>query len=144
MANPVVLSTASSSGIEARQALREAHRVRLVEPAEEGCPISELPEGVFGFTYSPAIAAPLFTTHRYRTFEMHRLAGGECVIVGFVPAAEAATFAAATDTVDITLFHDADAQADTIVLIPCSRIAHHKQIATPNQPSIHFRVLPAA
>lgn len=142
MANPVVISVASSSGLEGRAALRAQHRVRLVEPAEEGFGIDQLPDGVFGFTYSPAIAAPLFATHRYRTFEMHRLAGGDALIIGFVPAAEASRLAGATEPVDIALFHDAIEGADTLMAVPYSRILHHRQIATPNQVSVPLRVAP--
>ena len=142
MANPVVISIAASSGIEGRTALRAEHRVRLVEPAEEGFGIDRLPDGVFGFTYSPAVAAPLFATHRYRTFEMHRVAGGEALIIGFVPAAEAARLASATEPVDIALFHDAIDGADTLIAVPYSRILHHRQIATPNQVSVPLRIAP--
>lgn len=42
--------------------------MRLVEPTEEGFGVDRLPDGVFGFTYSPAVAAPLFATFRYRTY----------------------------------------------------------------------------
>lgn len=143
MANPVIVSIAAASGVEARQALRAQHRVRLVEPSEEGFGIDQLPDGVFGFTYSPAIAAPLFATHRYRTYEMHRLAGGEALILGFVPAAEAVRLRSATAPVDIALFHDVEGEADTLIAVPYSRIVHHRQIATPNQVSVPLRVSPA-
>lgn len=140
MAQPVVITTVSSSGVEARAALRTEHGVRLVQPTEEGFSIEQLPDGVFGFSYSPAIAAPLFAAFRYRTYEMHRLAGGEAVIIGFVPPADAARLAGASEQVEITLFHDADEQATALVVIPCSRIAQHRQIATPNQESIKLHV----
>lgn len=143
MANPVIVSTAASSGLEARSALRAAHRVRLIEPAEEGFAVEQLPDGVFGFTYSPAIAAPMFMVHRYRTYEMHRIAGGEAIIIGFVPAAEAARVSSATEPVDIALFHDAEGTADTLIAVPYSRIIHHRQIATPNQVSVPLRIAPA-
>ncbi len=140
MANPVVVTTAASSGVDARQALRAAHGVRLVDPSEEGFAIDQLPDGVFGFTYSPAIAAPLFATHRYRTYEMHRIAGGEALILGFVPAAEAARLRSAAESVDISLFHDVEGQNDTLIAVPYSRIVHHRQIATPNQVSVPLRI----
>jgi hypothetical protein len=143
VANPVVVSIAAASGIEAREALRAQNRVRLVEPSEEGFGIDQLPDGVFGFTYSPAIAAPLFATHRYRTYEMHRIAGGEALILGFVPAADAARLTSATEPTDVSLFHDVDGAADTLIAVPYSRIVHHRQIATPNQVSVPLRIKPA-
>lgn len=142
MANPVIVSTAASSGLEARQALRAAHRVRLVEPSEEGFGIDQLPDGVYGFTYSPAIAAPLFATHRYRTYEMHRIAGGEALILGFVSAGEAERLRTATEPIEISLFHDVNGDADTLIAVPYARIMHHRQIATPNQVSVPLRVAP--
>lgn len=142
MANPVVHQTIAASGLEARAALRAAHKVRLVEPAEEGFGADQLPDGVYGFTYSPAVAAPLFMTFRYRTFEMHRLHGGEAVIVGFATPAEAERLATARDEVELTLLHDAAGEAITLVPLPYSRITHHRQIATPNQVGLHVRVRP--
>ncbi len=142
MANPVVISIAASSGLEARTTLRAQHGVRLVEPSEEGFAVDQLPDGVFGFTYSPAIAAPLFATHRYRTYEMHRLAGGDALILGFVSAAEAARLASATEPIDIALFHDVDGAADTLIAVPYARIMQHRQIATPNQVSVPLRISP--
>lgn len=142
MANPVIISNAASSGLEARAALRATHGVRLVEPTEEGLGVDKVPDGVYGFTYSPAIAAPLFATHRYRTYEMHRIAGGEAMIVGFVSAAEAARLTSSTEPVELALFHDAEGAADTLIAVPYSRILHHKQIATPNQVSVPLRIQP--
>jgi hypothetical protein len=142
VANPVIVSTAASSGLEARQALRVRHKVRLVTPEEEGFGIDRLPDGVFGFTYSPAIAAPLFATHRYRTFEMHRVAGGEALILGFVPAATADRLRSAHEPVDVALFHDVTGDSDTLIAVPYSRIIHHRQIATPNQVSVPLRIAP--
>jgi hypothetical protein len=142
VANPVVVSTAASSGLEARNAQRAQHKVRLVTQEEEGFGIDQLPDGVYGFTYSPAIAAPLFATHRYRTYEMHRLAGGDALILGFVPAAVSARLASATEPIDISLFHDVEGEADTLIAVPYSRIIHHRQIATPNQVSVPLRIAP--
>lgn len=143
MANPVVITTASASGAEARAALRAEHGVRLVEPREEGFGADQLPDGVYGFTYSPAIAAPLFATFRHRTFELHRLAGGVAVIIGFVPPGDAARLPGATEPVEITLYHDATDEASALVVIPCSSIVHHRQVATPNQVGIKLRVNPS-
>lgn len=143
MANPVVIQSIAASGLQAREALRADHRVRLVEPAEEGFGVDKLPDGVYGFTYSPAIAAPLFTTFRYRTYEMHRLRGGDAVIVGFASPADAERLASARDEVEVTLVHDAIGEAVAIVAVPYSRIVHHRQIATPNQVALHLHVRPA-
>ena len=142
VASPVVITTVASSGLEARAALRAEHGVRLVEPAEEGLAIEQIPDGVYGFSYSPAIAAPLFATFRYRTYEMHRLANGEAVIIGFVPPTDASHLAASAGTVEITLHHDADQEATALVVIPCSRIVMHRLVSTPNQATLRLHVSP--
>lgn len=141
MASPVVLTAASASGADAREALRKAHGVRLVEPAEEGLGVDQLPDGVFGFTYSPALAAPLFRTFRYRTFEMHR-ASGEAFIVGFLSPGDAERLRSATDIFEITLQHDADDDRTVIVGVPYSRIAHHRRFSILNTPGLTMQVRP--
>lgn len=140
MASPVVITTVASSGLEARAALRAEHGVRLVQPAEEGLGIDQIPNGVYGFSYSPAVAAPLFAAFRYRTYEMHRLPNGEAVIVGFVPPADASRLAAAAGAVEITLHHDADQEATALVVVPCSRIVMHRLVSTPNQATLRLHV----
>lgn len=141
MAQPVVLTAVSASGTEAREALRRTNGVRLVEPAEEGTAVDQLPDGVYGFTYSPALAAPLFRTFRYRTFEMHRVSG-ESFVVGFLSPAEADRLQTATEAFEITLQHDATEEATVIVGVPYSRIAHHRRFSVLNTPGLTMQVAP--
>ena len=73
-----------------QEALRQQHQVRLVEGNEEGSGVNILPNGVFGFTYSPALPnAPLFATRRYRAYETHKTSAGEVFVVGFATPEEA-------------------------------------------------------
>jgi hypothetical protein len=131
------------AGVEAREALRRQHGVRLVEPAEEGSSIQQLPDGVYGFTHSPAIAAPLFRTFRYRAFEMHRV-GGEALIVAYVAPAEAERLRAATGAIGLTVHHDREGDADTLIVIPYSRIARHRQYSVRNTEGLELELLPPA
>lgn len=132
-----------NSGLEAREALRREHGVRLVEPAEEGSGVQHLPDGVYGFTHSPAIAAPLFRAFRYRAFEMHRVAGGEVLIIGYVRAADAERCRTASDEISLTIHHDREGDAETIVAIPYSRIARHRQYSIRNTEGLELQVRPA-
>jgi hypothetical protein len=67
-----------------QELLRLAHQVRIVSDAEEGTGVNALPGGVFGFTYSPGLPnAPLFAVRRYRTYETHKLPGGDVFVIGF-------------------------------------------------------------
>ncbi|MEW6323360.1 MAG: hypothetical protein AB1635_20000 [Acidobacteriota bacterium] len=142
MANPVVLTTVAASGTDARERLRAAHQVRLVEPAQEGTSVEHLPDGVYGFTYSPALAAPLFRQFRYQSFEMHR-ASGDAFIVGFVSPVDANRLREATDVIDLTLQHDVSGDATVLVGLPYSRIVQHRQYSIRNAPGLSVRIRPA-
>src|SRR5688572_12603324 len=67
-----------------QEALRIAHQVRLVSSPEEGTSVSNLPGGVYGYTYSPGLTgAPLFAVRRYRSYETHKLPSGDVYVIGF-------------------------------------------------------------
>ena len=116
-----------------QETLRSAHGVRIVQGAEEGVGVNALPSGVYGFTYSPALPnAPLFTERRFRSYETHKLAGGEVFVIGFTDAQTAALIQTPGEqTVQIQPAPDGDARV--LVKIPYSRIRHHRQYAAPNQ-----------
>jgi hypothetical protein len=117
-----------------QQALRAAHDVRIVSPAEEGMGVNSLPGGVYGFTYSPALAnAPLFAERRFRCYETHKLAGGEVFVVGFTDVASAAALEAESGEQTLVIQPEPDAAANVLVKVPYSRMRHHRQYAAPNQ-----------
>jgi hypothetical protein len=125
-----------------RASLRESHRVRLVEPREEGTAAEQLPRGTFGFTGSPALASPLFRERRYRNFEVHHLADGSVALIGFVTEDEARCLGSSHDVVDVTMYPDAAGESQTVVAVPYSRIVHHRQYSVLNSASIALRVRP--
>src|SRR5690606_21928264 len=129
------------SADSAREALRREHGVRLVTSAEEGFAASDLPEGVYGFTSSPALAAPLFATKRCRNFEVHRLPNGPAVI-GFVTPAEAAQLRSSEEPVTLRLHPDAQDDATVIVSIPYERIVQHRQYSVRNADAVTLQVRP--
>ena len=120
--------------------LRAAHQVRVVTAQEEGTPLNVLPGGVYGFTYSPGLPnAPLFATRRYRSYEIHKLAGGEIFIVAFADAENAALLeTSAASQVSLQVQPEPSASANILVKVPYSRIRQHRQYAAPNQDG--FRV----
>jgi hypothetical protein len=122
--------------------LREAGGVRLVSSDEEGAGVNILPDGVYGYTYSPGLPnAPLFATRRFRSYEIHKIAD-EVFIVGFVTADAARDLASAPQDVTVQLHPEPDAQASTLVKIPYSRIHTHRQYAAPNQQGFTVTVRP--
>ena len=127
-----------------QESLRTAHAVRLVTAAEEGTGVNALPEGVYGFTYAPALPnAPLFALRRYRSFETHKVAGGEVYIVGFVDPETARSVAATLTDLQITLQAEPNATATILTTIPYSRIGQHRQYAAPNQDGFAVTIKPA-
>jgi hypothetical protein len=117
-----------------QETLRAVHRVRLVAEAEEGTGVNLLPNGTYGFTYSPGLPnAPLFAVRRYRSFETHKLASGDVFIVGFVTRESSAALSSTLTDVTIQLQPEPEGSADVLVTIPYSRIRQHRQYAAPNQ-----------
>jgi len=126
----------------AQEALRGTNRVRLVNEAEEGTGVNALPAGVYGFTYSPGLAsAPLFAIPRYRSFEIHKVAG-EILVIGFASADDAGRLQSAVEEITIHVQPQPEDGRDTLVQIPYSRVRHHRQHAAPNQDGFTVTVIP--
>jgi hypothetical protein len=117
-----------------QEALRIAHQVRIVSPEEEGNSVISLPGGVYGFTYSPGLsAAPLFAVRRYRSYETHKLPSGDVFVIGFAKADVARALSTASEEMTLQIHPQPEAEYETLVTIPYSRIRHHRQYAAPNQ-----------
>lgn len=132
--------TSTSEG--ARRRLRDEHQMRLVTLPEEGTAAADLPRGVYGFTASPGLAAPLFRERRYRNFEVHHRLNGSIVIVGFLTPHQAEHLARAIEPIEVELAPDQDAEASEIVSISYARLIHHLQYSVLNQPAIRLSVGP--
>ena len=126
-----------------QETLRVVHQVRLVENAEEGCGVNVLPNGTYGFTYSPGLPnAPLFAVRRYRSFETHKLASGDVFVIGFVTREAAAALSSTLTDVTVQLQPEPEGSADVLVTIPYTRIRQHRQYAAPNQHGFPVTVKP--
>ena len=116
-----------------QETLRSTDGVRVVTVEEEGTGIDALPGGVYGFTYVPALPnAPVWAVRRYRSYETHKLPGGDVYVIGFADAATAAQLESAREQT-IQIQPEPDGEANLLVKIPYSRIGHHKQVSVPNQ-----------
>jgi hypothetical protein len=126
-----------------QEALRAAHQVRLVADAEEGTGINALPGGVYGFTYSPGLVnAPIFAVRRYRSYELHKLPSGEVFVIGYAKTDIARQLSTSSEEMTLQIHPQAEAEFDTLVTIPYSRIRRHRQYAAPNQDGFAVTVLP--
>src|SRR5688572_6553367 len=125
------------------EALRVAHQVRLVSDGEEGTSVGNLPGGVYGFTYSPGLpGAPLFAVRRYRSYETHKLPGGDVFVIGFAKAPIARELSTAGNEMTLQIHPQPEGEYDTLVTIPYSRIRQHRQYAAPNQDGFTVTVTP--
>ena len=116
-----------------QEALRVIHRVRLVNEGEEGTGVNALADGVYGFTYSPALPnAPLFAVPRYRSYETHKV-DGDVFVIGFATVEDAARLESALEDVTIAIQPQPEDGCGTLVKIAYSRIRRHRQYAAPNQ-----------
>ncbi len=126
-----------------QEALRTAHRVRVVAAEEEGTGVNALPNGVYGFTYSPGLPnAPLFAVRRYRSYETHKLPSGDVFVIGFAKADIARGLSTATEEMTLQIHPQSEADYDALVTIRYSQIRHHKQYAAPNQDGFTVTVVP--
>ena len=90
-------------------------------------PISALPEGVFGYSYSqPSDEMPLFSKRQYQCFEWHKRHGGAIFVLGFVKPQEAATLNAGTEPVDLNLYPEPHGEATALVVMEGRRIRKAK------------------
>ena len=125
-----------------QRSLRETHGLRLVTAEEEGTGADALPDGVYGFTYSPGLAiAPLFATQRFRNYETQKRFDGETYLLGFASEESATRVAAGTAQMSVEVFPEPQEEAATLVALPCSRLRQNRH-AAPNQESFTAVVLP--
>jgi hypothetical protein len=101
--------------------LRALHQVQLIDESQEGTSVTQLPGGVYGFTYSPLNSAPLFRDKKAQSFEIHKLPDDRVHLVGFVTT-EAAQASVTDEQVDLRVYPDPWEDAFTIFSIPASRI----------------------
>ena len=126
-----------------QEGLRAAHQVRVVSTAEEGTGVNQLPGGVYGYTYSPALdGAPLFATRSFRSYEAHKLPSGEVTLIGFASSDAARQLTTAPQDVTIQVQPHPEEGQDVLVEIPYSRIRTHKQYAAPNTHGFTVTVAP--
>jgi hypothetical protein len=108
--------------------LRSAHGVVPVSAADEGRSWAKIANGVYGFSYSPASAdCGLFMRQPLQCFEMHKLADGNLLIVGYTTA-DMASKLESKAAQDIEMYPDSRGEYSQLASIPYSRIASAKAL----------------
>lgn len=112
---------------EERAAFRASFNLRLVTDQENGSPIERLPEGIYGYTTSPATdELPVFIKPVFRCFEVHKHAGGETYWVGYVTEKEYRDFQTGSEPMTLDLYPEPYEQATKLILIQSSRVDRRK------------------
>ena len=132
-------------GEEERASLRAKHRVRDLTDLEDGTGLHRLPNGVYGFTYAPGPKdTPLFRTFRPHTFEMHKLADGKVLLVGYVSGELATRIQSDREPVEVRLFPGPRGEANTLVSLPFARMIRYREFSTRDGGAFEMSVEPAA
>ncbi len=85
--------------------LRLQRALRALTKEEDGSDVFGLPNGVFGYTYSPAQKEmPIYGKQPYHCFEVHRLKDGAVHMVGYVAPDTAKKIETKAGTVEAILY----------------------------------------
>ncbi len=123
LTNPEPLSQEVNRELER---IRAAHRLRALTDTESGGGVNRLPNGVYGFTYSPAEDNfPLFNDRDLRSFEGHKLEDGSIFLLGYLTSEEKAAFGKPGSEAAIHLLPEPKGNADQLVRVPLGRVARH-------------------
>ncbi len=125
------------------EAMRALHQVKLVEEAQEGTGIADLPNGRYGFTWAPQSESPLFRKQGYQSFEIHKAATGEIHIMGFITAEDSSRLATSNEEFYINLYPAAYENASKVVAINKSQIVQHRDPSREAGNSVKLKLEPA-
>ncbi|MBA3972761.1 MAG: hypothetical protein C0504_00930 [Candidatus Solibacter sp.] len=94
---------------------------------ESGSPLASLPEGVYGFTTSAATTeVAVFDKPVFRSFEVHKLQGGEILYLGYMNEADLKVFESGAEPVSVDLYPDPHEPATHLAGVPESRITRKR------------------
>ena len=136
-------SNATSAPSGEREKLRSDRRLRLIRDDEAGLSYDLAPEGIYGFTYSPATdGVPIFNKHTYQCFEVHKLEGGSLHYIGYMTEEEADSLNAATEPVDLRLYPEPYEKVQRFVSVPKDRIIRMRPVSRESGNWFGFTILP--
>jgi hypothetical protein len=109
------------------EAIRTRNHLQRVTPELEGLSLAQMPDGIYGYSFSSASAeSPLFSTRQFQSFEWHKLQDGTIQVLGFAKPEEAAAVNADREPVDFNLYPDPHGPSNQLVCVPLSRIRRAK------------------
>ena len=125
------------------EGLRAKYKLRTLTESESGSGVHRLPNGVFGFTYSPAEENfPLFNERDLRSFEGHKLEDGTIFLLGFL-SPEGRETLEKTGGPTIHLFPEPKEVANQLVRVPLARIVRHGENSVRKGTGLELLLRPA-
>jgi hypothetical protein len=111
-----------------REALRTKNQVRPLTETEEGFGLDRVPDGVYGFTCAVGQwDAPLFKKQGFLSYEIHKLADGTALLLGYLTEEDAARLKNSQGLATVHLFAASDERARVFVSLPLHHIRRHKE-----------------
>ena len=121
--------------------LRARHGVRLINDDEDGSPVARLPNGVYGYTYSPGQdETPVFNKQPYHSFEMHKLANGSERLIGYISTEEETVLVARKPGTEIRLYPDEFGESTNLVAVDLTNTARARR-TPPREDGNPYRVV---
>jgi hypothetical protein len=121
--------------------LRAKNQVRPLTEEESGNGIDHLPNGVYGFTYSPLLDNyPLFKVRDLRSYESHKLPDGSALLLGFVTEGESMQLEAGRESVTLHLFAEPTAEASRFVAVPTAHVLSHVEHSQRTDKGLEIKV----
>jgi hypothetical protein len=108
--------------------MRAAHRVVPVSKEDEGTGFKKIANSVYGFTYAPGSEDfGLFLKQPRQSYEVHKLADGTMLILGYTTAEYAAKLESA-GAQEIHLYPERREEFSVLVAVPHGRMVNAKAL----------------
>ena len=121
--------------------LRARHGVRLLKDEEEGYPAAKLPNGVYGFTYSPGQdETPVFAKQPFHGFEVHKLPDGAERLIGYITPQEFAILEARKPGTEVRLYPDDNGESKQLAAVDLTNTTRAKR-TPPREDGNPYRVI---
>jgi hypothetical protein len=112
------------------EVLRSRKGLKLVTPDHEGTPLGALPDGTYGFTYSPVNeSTPLYAKRLFQCFEIHRVSDADVHLIGFATPQEEQIIRAGTEPLDFRLYPEPNGASGVLVEISLERVERAKPVS---------------
>ena len=127
-----------------RDTARSLHGVRALKVWEEGFDLECLPNGIFGFTYSPGhVDAPVFRCDAEAAFEIHKLPDGRSFLLCYVSEESAAILDTARKDIHLWVFPSKSTEASRLISVPLGRIVRYKDYPPHDGTYLEVQITPA-